>query len=358
MRLSVIIPVYNAEKTLDAAVSSALCVTEEMELILVDDGSKDGSFPLMEAWAQKDARVRIFQQPNGGCGAARNRGLQEARGEYIAFVDADDLIAPEGMGRLLQRARAEHAQMAIGRGAFFETDPGRSAPNAETLNLACVPHEGLFAGREMGDRAFHLTSGVVWGTVYEHRFLREHGLAFSALRRTEDVPFTFTAMALAERIMCLDEVVYLYCTGTAGSMEHQKDEYPDAPLDAVTVLREELHKRGVMEHYRAALLALTLRAMNYNLHTLQRGESCLKLLDRFLEMQNLWGVGAEALTDPLFKVERRLMEQLLEAGSGANYLYQRALRAEKTRWAVLESRAYRLGRKLTALPARVKGWLK
>lgn len=98
MRISVIIPVYNAEKYLQPCVDSVLMQTyKDFELILVDDGSKDGSGAMCEKIASQDSRVHVVHQKNAGAGAARNAGIKTAKGEYIVFVDSDDMIEPEYM---------------------------------------------------------------------------------------------------------------------------------------------------------------------------------------------------------------------------------------------------------------------
>lgn len=94
MKYSVIIPVYNAEKTLHRCVDSILDQNyPDMELILVNDGSKDGSLAICNAYQTRDARVRVINKPNGGVSTARNMGLDAATGEYVLFVDSDDYVA-------------------------------------------------------------------------------------------------------------------------------------------------------------------------------------------------------------------------------------------------------------------------
>ena len=102
-RISIIIPVYNAEAFLRATVSDVLNQTwRDLELILVDDGSKDGSWELCRAIAQEDPRVRVFHKENGGAGSARNVGIRAAEGELIGFVDSDDHIRPDMYEKMLE----------------------------------------------------------------------------------------------------------------------------------------------------------------------------------------------------------------------------------------------------------------
>ena len=105
MLLTVIIPVYKTEQTLERCIESVLGqqVQGGMEVILVDDGSPDNSPALCDTWAERDNRVRVIHQQNRGLGAARNAGLDVATGEYVTFVDSDDYLAPDTYPELLQR---------------------------------------------------------------------------------------------------------------------------------------------------------------------------------------------------------------------------------------------------------------
>lgn len=97
-KVSVIVPVYRVEKYLDACIQSVILQTfQEWELILVDDGSPDKSGDICDAWSRKDNRIRVFHKENGGVSTARNLGLDNALGEWIMFVDADDTLLPHAI---------------------------------------------------------------------------------------------------------------------------------------------------------------------------------------------------------------------------------------------------------------------
>jgi glycosyltransferase involved in cell wall biosynthesis len=102
-KVSIIVPVYNAEKYLQECVESVLGQTlSDIELILVDDGSTDSSPTLCDQYAAQDRRVKVIHKPNGRAASARNAGLRVASGEYVAFVDADDWISPDMYEKMLQ----------------------------------------------------------------------------------------------------------------------------------------------------------------------------------------------------------------------------------------------------------------
>ena len=100
--VSIIVPAYNVAEYIESCLNSLLAQThEEIEVVVVDDGSTDETAAVCAAVARRDARVRIIAQPNAGVSAARNRGVQEARGKYVCFVDSDDAAHPDMVARLL-----------------------------------------------------------------------------------------------------------------------------------------------------------------------------------------------------------------------------------------------------------------
>ena len=110
--ISVIVPAYNVEKYLARCVDSILTQTyENPEVILVDDGSKDASGQICEELAKTDARIRVIHKENGGLSSARNCGIDQTRGDYLAFVDSDDWIEPESCRWMLERAEQTGAPM-------------------------------------------------------------------------------------------------------------------------------------------------------------------------------------------------------------------------------------------------------
>lgn len=106
MKISVIVPVYNTEEYLKNCIMSVVRQTyDNWELILVDDGSSDGSLSIADLAAEKDERIRVIHQKNAGPGAARNRGIKEALGDYVVFLDSDDYIDKNYFQLLVPKAR-------------------------------------------------------------------------------------------------------------------------------------------------------------------------------------------------------------------------------------------------------------
>ena len=131
--ISVIVPVYNVEKYLPKCLDSLLAQTwQELEIIVVDDGSPDNSWDIMQEYARRDSRVRPIRQKNGGLSAARNAGVEAARGEWIGFLDSDDYVAPEMYERLYRAAAEQGAQMAVCSFTYVTPD-GKPIPRTSPI---------------------------------------------------------------------------------------------------------------------------------------------------------------------------------------------------------------------------------
>lgn len=155
--ISVVIPVYNAELYLAEAVQSILAQTLPVaEIILVDDGSTDGSAAVAQKFAPP---VRLLSQPNAGAGAARNRGVQTAQGDLIAFLDADDLWTPDKLARQTQALAEGQADMIFGAVQQFYS-PELDAQARERIHFDAKPIQAYSAGTLLLSRASFLAVGA------------------------------------------------------------------------------------------------------------------------------------------------------------------------------------------------------
>ena len=138
MLVSVITPVYNTEKYLDECIGSILSQSmTDFELLLIDDGSTDGSGAICDRYAEKDKRIRVFHIPNGGVSAARNLGLDNARGEFVVFVDSDDRVTPD---HLQQLADSNIGEDGVAFTLRFEERPASGRPPNGHRRIYAIPH--------------------------------------------------------------------------------------------------------------------------------------------------------------------------------------------------------------------------
>ncbi len=203
--ISVIIPVYNVEDYLARCVDSILVQTyEKLDVILVDDGSPDGSGKICDEYAAKDSRVRVIHKPNGGLSSARNAGLDAAAGEYLSFIDSDDWIEPdtyEHMMGLLDKYQAQIVSFGN-----IEVD---GATGEQTLGI-CPKKEECISSEEMVGRIF-LWDGCdssVCDKVF-HASLFEN-FRFPEGKLSEDVAITYKIILQTSKVVMCERPVYYY----------------------------------------------------------------------------------------------------------------------------------------------------
>lgn len=197
--VSVIVPVYNVAPYLGECLDSILGQTyRDLDVVVVDDGSHDGSGNLCGQYASADARVRVVHQPNAGLAAARNKGLELARGSYIAFVDGDDAVAPHFVASLLG-AHADVAQCGFCR------SPEGCAGSNEAVELERL------SGRDATERLQYDGTGsatVVWNKLYRRELLS--GERFPEGRQHEDEFLTYRLLWKARTVAVSDAPLYYY----------------------------------------------------------------------------------------------------------------------------------------------------
>ena len=219
--LSLILPVYNVEAYLQECVDSILeQITDECEVILVDDGSKDSSGEICRRYAEENAGVRLVQQENGGLSAARNAGLAIASGKYVTFVDSDDKLFPNCISTVLDWAKSENTDLCFLRASKLFPD-GRLNDLGEN-----IIRSGLY--KQNREKAVqHLASrpkypGSAWAKLYRRQFLLDNKFHFPYDRRySEDLGFMCDCILSARSFDALEIPFYQYRQSRQGSITHK-----------------------------------------------------------------------------------------------------------------------------------------
>ena len=207
--VSVVIPVYGVECYLDECVSSVVSQTyRNIEVILVDDGSPDGCPAMCDEWARRDGRVRVLHRQNGGLSAARNSGLGVARGEYVLFVDSDDLISPVLVEKAVERLQQDESEICLYKHVLFEKTPKSTWDYKEAGQFpeSCAYDSEAALAFLFSQRIHNYAQmRVASRTLYERI-----GFAFPEGRSMEDVATTAIAIGESERVSIVDEPLYYY----------------------------------------------------------------------------------------------------------------------------------------------------
>lgn len=194
---------YKVEEYIAECLESILsqdCAGHIIEVIAVDDGSPDNSGIIAQEYSARDKRLRVIRQENLGPGGARNTGLDNARGKYIVFVDADDYLAPGAIKRVIEKIESSHAQAIQLCGADIYDD------GPHKLFSAARWADGNHTGMEiLRATDFHV---VVMYTVYLRSFIEEHQLRFLPHIYHEDNEFTPRVFYYLKEVTSIDEVLY------------------------------------------------------------------------------------------------------------------------------------------------------
>lgn len=209
--ISVIVPVYKAEQYLDRCVKSILEQTyPDFELILVDDGSPDGSPILCDKWAEKDSRVHVIHKKNGGASSARNAGLAIAKGKWVFFSDSDDWIDNKALETLYRMVNEYGVSMAIGRIQVVEENIDRNAALNE--NIYMLSRENLL------DRFFRVNGEPdthnVCATLIRRDILEDYH--FIEGKMNEDVEACYYLARKCEGAVYTSKPVYFYFKNVEG----------------------------------------------------------------------------------------------------------------------------------------------
>ena len=239
-RVSIIVPVYNCEPFLRECLDSALAQRfADLELILVDDGSPDGSGTIIDDYALKDSRIRIIHQENGGQSAARNAGLDTASGEYVYFLDSDDVMDPTLLETVIPKMDAGYELVTFGF-------TGAETPLREEKELILDTAEARFTFLA-GPFRRRAVRWEVWNRVYRRDIIERWGLRFPADRRAypEDMYFNLAYIAHISRILSIPDVLYSY-------RKHEGSISADVftPSRQLMILSSNLMTVALEDHYR------------------------------------------------------------------------------------------------------------
>ena len=398
-KVSVIIPVYNAEPYLRQCLDSVVNQTlKDIEIICVDDGSTDGSAELLRRLGESEPRLRLLQQENQGAGVARNRALAAARGEYIAFLDADDMLTPDALEAYYSTGIRTGADVLVAKGAVFSDDPRNAKERDFFLREEFIPLADTFSAKDCYPFVFSFTFGGQGGKCFRRSFIEENDLRFLTLPKSEDFYFIHRGIAKASCIAPIRRTLYLN-RSVVTSLENQKDKMPLVFWEAVEMLKEKLKEDGLLEAVRQSFVNENVNRFAYNLRTMKTAEGFAAVLEKLRQVGEtelgltanppryyyLWnnyqylcqllGIDPSAY-DPENANPEMLRHELQKKGNEINTLKdnlkkqqeradkcQAELESQKRRAVTLQydldcvrrSASFRVGRAVTWLPRKIRG---
>ena len=259
--LSVIVPVYNVKEYLDECLLSIINQTfTDLEIILVDDGSTDGSSDICDSYAEKDKRITVIHQANKGLSGARNTGLQHVHGDWIAFVDSDDFLNHHMYETMFLEAGKTGADLVVCGEQTFYTEAGKKVIKgrlpATDISMVCDEKEYWIIYDQKGS----MTCDVVWNKLYRSPLLE--GIEFPEGKYCEDVFVMHHILSKCGRICMVPDCFYWYRLRTDSIMHEKFSTRHLAVVEALLLRSEYLSQRSMAVQQR-----IMLRSAIYNLAT-------------------------------------------------------------------------------------------
>lgn len=237
-KISVIVPVYNAGKWLQRCIDSILAQTfTDFELLLIDDGSTDNSGAICDEYAEQDSRIRVFHKPNGGVSSARNLGLDNARGEWITFVDSDDWIISAYLSSLLGDEEVDFAMLnyqAVGWKGWINKEYENRVYSENELPQFFVSHL--------------ISCNTPWAKVFKCSIIKKNYIRFDeALSYGEDTLFVIDYLMHVEKVRIINNKYYYYNCENLNSLSNKIDV--NRCLDLVDSLSERIIALGSIKNF-------------------------------------------------------------------------------------------------------------
>lgn len=288
VELSVILPVYNVESYLEKCLKTITAwEANYVEYIFVNDGSSDNSVSIIKKWMETDARIVLIEKENGGCASARKRGLEEAKGKYIGFVDPDDFVDVDMFHKLLKAAFEGHFDIGLcGYNEYYETT-GKIKKADDSL---WYPYIGGCYDSSKIQELITYCRVAIWRGIYRKAFLDENNISFySDLSRFDDLPFKVETFAFAKSVVMIPEYLYYYRLEREGQDVAADDERLYVHFDIFEHLNHSVGRsriRSLLDNLQMCKIqthryALSKIREEYREEYIRRAREDLNLLDNF-----------------------------------------------------------------------------
>lgn len=297
MRITIIIPVYNVRRYLPQCLDSILAQSRNAdEIILVDDGSVDGSADICDEYARKFAAIQVIHQSNKGVSAARNAGLEQSSGDYVAFLDADDVIAPDYISTYCSKIQTMGCDTCKGTYRRMK-QTGQLLPvyhiTQGTYRKECIIN--MLIPRLIGsapDKKDSIPMGV-WATFYDAGIIREYHLKFppEQMLYSEDMAFNLLYLMHAKYVEVMDYAGYYYRITEGSSTKQFVADRFERYMCMYQWEKEQIKKLGIYESCRYRLTRQLFNQMRNVFHQYKRSVCGLSFRDAGMELYRICSEG-------------------------------------------------------------------
>ena len=253
-KVSIVMPVYNAEKHIRETIESILCQSyKNIEVICVDDGSTDSTVSILKEYADKDSRILIICQKNQYAGIARNNGLDHASGEYIMFLDSDDIFEKNMISYLVHKSKKTDADIIVfGYWRFIDSLKRRRPVRIHYKNRL------LCSSDEIKGEILQITRSLPWDKFIKLEFLRKTGIRYQGTKVNNDIYFNRTLVTEAKRLYFTSRRFVNYRIENNNSLQGKLNKNPTDFVIGILGIYDELTRRGTISDFKESFDKIVL----------------------------------------------------------------------------------------------------
>ena len=251
VKVSIVIPVYNAGNYLKESLDSLLNQTlDDIEIICVNDGSKDNSLDILNDFHKKDSRVIVLNQENHGASYSRNQGMKIAKGEYIYFFDADDKLVSDAMEKLYDNALRNQSDFAMFKLVRFDESSIKKTSifDFEKVFKDVDFDNFTFSHKDLGEEVMN-ASYAPWTKFYRKEFLDKYGFEFPDVPAYNDILFHVKSMLKASKISFVPEYLHYYRLDNSASITNDPSKHLHI-FEVIKSVEDFLLEENFMQEYK------------------------------------------------------------------------------------------------------------
>jgi glycosyltransferase involved in cell wall biosynthesis len=368
--VSVIVAVFNKapylRETLNCIINQTL---RNIEIVLVDDGSTDGSYIILNEFAKIDKRIILIQQENAGPGPARNAGLKVSRGDYLAILDADDTFELNMLEEMYRKAEREGCDIVVCNFQCLDNLTGKIIPGEYGINYRDIHHCETYNPQALAKYIFQLHVSWTWDKLFKRDLALKYSCIFPPLHGPEDVFFVFSLLLMAKRVSIVDKIFVTYRINDYSSVINTRSKSVYDYAKAIELVKDFMVKYNIYKLYEQSFINWSLNCCIWNMNFyIERHDINEILADSFREVFDynktvfFDKLGLDKYSDDYFYNNAEYQEYRNITSMPFQYYALRRLAAQRERNLFLEacirSRSWRIGRAITWMPRKVRGFFR
>ena len=251
-QISVIIPIYNCEKYIKECLSSLIKQTfKNFEIICINDGSNDDTLKILKKFEAKDERIIIFNQNNSGPGIARNIGMKKSKGEYLIFLDSDDIFKKTMLEELYIKIKENDSDVVICNSQNFEKKKWwKKFYEKNYLINDNIIKQKTFSSLDIEKDFFNLFIWWPWDKLFKRKYIENLGIEYQNLKSSEDLFFVAASVIAAKKISYLDKILINHRIGIKNSVSNSRQKSWDNFYYALKKLKKFIKEKGLYKRFK------------------------------------------------------------------------------------------------------------